>query len=218
MQFYLQALSRYNKATPQQKSYLRIGLTLGLLIILILVIFPAINHILKLNKEISDGRAVEQKLQEKIVALEEAEFNYNKLKDRLNITHEALPTGSAIEDYLKQIEKTARKNNLTLASIQFSDVPLSLPVNKQNLKVRRVDYALNVEGKFTNLQKFITDLESLIRTTDLRLITINEAGPVVTTSIEATVYYLGERKFVSDQTDSGEPRVESDVILQERTQ
>lgn len=204
MQFYKQALSQYEKATPVQKSYFNIGLTLGLLIILLLLIFPALNHILKLNKEISDGRVVGQKLQQKILDLEEAELNYNNLKDRLKIIDDALPTGSAVEVHLKQIEKAIRKNNLTLSGIQFSDVPLSLPVNKQNLKVRQIDYTVSTEGKFTNVQNFMTDLESLIRTTDLRVVSIikeGTEGTIVTSTINATVYYLGETKFGSDQTD-----------------
>jgi hypothetical protein len=54
MQFYEQALSRYNQTTadPQNKNYFEITLTLILLIVLLLMIYPAITHILNLNKEI----------------------------------------------------------------------------------------------------------------------------------------------------------------------
>lgn len=191
MQFYQKLSTQYNKATPAQRSYLNIGLTLGLLILLILLVYPAINHILKLNKEISDGRGIEKKLQDKMAALEDAESNYEQVKDRLEVVDDALPTGSSIDDYLIKVEKYARSNNSTIAAAQFNDIPLSAPTNKSGLQVKQVDYSLTIEGKFVNLLKFLTDFEKLVRTTDIYQISINEEGSTVSASIKATVYYLG---------------------------
>lgn len=192
MQLYRQAITQYNSATPVQKSYLSVVLTLGLLILLILLVFPAVNHILKLNNEIAKGRDVDNKLQEKIIALEEAEANYENLKDRLKIADDALPTGSAVDKYLRQIENAAKRNKTTLASIQFADVPVSLPKNKENLSVRQVDYTITVEGKFSNIQKFVEEMEKLIRTTNFTQISISEDGSKLAASLQATVYYLGD--------------------------
>lgn len=192
MQLYRQAITQYNSATPVQKSYLSVVLTLGLLILLILLVFPAVNHILKLNNEIAKGRDVNNKLQEKIIALEEAEANYENLKGRLKIADDALPTGSAVDKYLRQIENAAKRNKTTLASIQFADVPVSLPKNKGNLSVRQVDYTITVEGNFSNIQKFVEEMEKLIRTTNFTQISINEDGSKLAASLQATVYYLGD--------------------------
>lgn len=192
MQLYQQAATQYNKASPVQKSYLSVVLTLGLLIILILLVFPAVNHILKLNNEIAKGRDLENKLQAKIIALDEAKVNYENLKDRLEIADDALPTGSAVDKYLRQIENAAKQNNTTLSSIQFADVPVSLPKNKSNLSVRQVDYTITIEGKFTNIQKFVEEMEKLIRTTNFTQISINEGESKLAASLQATVYYLGD--------------------------
>lgn len=211
MQLYAEAVNRFNKATPQQRSYLSIGLTLALLIILILLVFPAVNHILKLNREISDGRVVEQKLQQKVAALEQAEENYSRLKDRLEIADEALPTGSAINTYLKTIEDTAKKQKVSLEGIQFSDVPLSLPINKRNLRVREINYSVTIGGKFTSLEKFITDMENIIRTTDLTSIAITEDGSSITGSLQAVIYYLGEQAVRTTQTKEGQSQSTPEV-------
>ena len=192
MQLYQQAAIQYNKVSPVQKSYLSVVLTLGLLIILILLVFPAVNHILKLNNEIAKGRDLENKLQAKIIALDEAEVNYENLKDRLEIADDALPTGSAVDRYLRQIENAAKQNNTTLSSIQFADVPVSLPKNEENLSVRQVDYTITIEGEFTNIQRFIEEMEKLIRTTNFTQISINEDGSKLAASLQATVYYLGD--------------------------
>ena len=201
MQFYQQIVGQYNKASPVQKSYLSIALTLGLLIILILLIFPAVNHVLKINKEISDARIVEQKLEDKIASLEKAETNYNQAKDRLKIIDEALPTGSAVEQYVKQIEGLVTKNNLTLAGVQFSDIPLSPPTNKDRLGLREVDYVATVEGKFINFKTFLTDFEGLIRTTDITSISVSENQLIISAAFKATVYYLGDQTQRAQKTN-----------------
>ena len=193
MKLYQQAATQYNNVTPIQKSYLSVALTLGLLILLVLLVFPAVNHILKLNNEIAKGRDVDIKLQEKIIALNEAEVNFEKLRDRLEIADDALPTGSAVDTYLKQIENAAKRNKTTLSSIQFADVLVSLPKNKESLSVRQIDYTITVEGKFTNIEKFVEEMEKLIRTTNFTQISINENESKLSASLQATVYYLGDR-------------------------
>ncbi len=192
MQLHQKLSDQYNKSNPTQKSYLNIGLTLGLLILLIGLVFPAVNHILKLNKEISEGKNIEKKLQDKVTALQEAESNYTEVKDRLQIIDAALPTGSSVDTYFKQIEKFAGKNNSTIAAAQFTDIPLSKPVNKTNLKVKQFDYSLTLEGNFTNLVKFLTDFEQLVRTTNFTSILINKNESKVSAAIKAAGYYLGE--------------------------
>ncbi len=192
MSFYQQVSSQYEKATPTQKSYLNIILTLILLIILIPLIFLAVNHILKLNKEIADGRLVEQKLIDKIGNLNQAQSNYDTVKDRLKIIDTALPTGSHPEDHLRQLESIARSNKVKLAGIQFTSIPLSIPGDGADLTIKQVNYEATVEGTYPNLQKFLADLESLVRTADLSSVAITSKESLVSATIKATTYYLGE--------------------------
>lgn len=205
MQFYQNALAKFNNSTPKQKNYLSLGLTIGLLIILLALIFPAVNHILKINKEIADGEKVERKLHEKIIALDKAEENFSTSKDRLVIVEEALPTGSAVDTHLRQIERLAAKSNATLSGIQFSDVPLSLPTIRQNLAVKQVEYSLTVSGRFANISKFISDLENTVRTVDIATISISEDGTILTASLNVITNYLGQPTARSKQlTTSGQ--------------
>jgi len=192
MQLYQQAVTQYNSTTPIQKSYLSVALTLGLLILLILLVFPAVNHILKLNNEIAEGREVEKKLQDKIIALQEAAVNYEEIKDRLVVIDSALPTGSAIDKYLIKVETAAKQSKATLVSIQFADVPVSLPSNEANLSVRQVDYTVTIEGNFANIQRFVGEMEKLIRSTNFTQIAVSENESKLGASFQTTVYYLGE--------------------------
>lgn len=202
MQFYNQAVERFNKSTPQQKSVASVGLTLGLLILLILLIFPAVNHVLKINREISDGKLVEQKLQDKIDALNKAKFNLESVKDRLGVVNQSLPTGSAVDDYLKELESAAKKSNLSIEGVQFTDVPLSLPDKSQGLSVRQIDYTITLKGKFSNLQQFISNIEGAIRTTDTLSISFDDEDSSVTATIKASVSYLGKKIKVNVRTNT----------------
>lgn len=202
MQLYQQMLGKYNNSTPQQKNYLGLGLTLGLLIILLALIFPAVNHILKLNREITDARGVEKKLQEKIIALDEAETNYTESKNRLTIVDDALPTGSGVDSHLKQLERLAAKNKVSLAGLQFSDIPLSIPTNTVNLAVKQIEYSVTVEGKFSNINGFVSDLEKTVRTVDITSLSVSEDENIISATINATINYLGKPSARSAQNRS----------------
>ena len=212
MQFYQNALAKFNNSTPKQKNYLGLGLTIGLLIILLALIFPAVNHILRVNKEIAEGEKVGRKLYEKIIALDKAEENFNNSKDRLVIVEEALPTGSDVDTHLRQVERLVSKSNVTLSGIQFSDVPLSLPTIRQNLAVKQVDYSITVSGRFTNISKFISDLENAVRTVDITIIAISEDGTILTASLNVITNYLGQptsrsKQLTTSDQDSGKAGV-----------
>src|SRR3990172_5426832 len=142
MQFYEKALGTYNQYTadPKRKNYFEIGATLVLLIVLILMIYPAINHELKLNKEIAAGRLVETSVEEKINDLNAAKDNLEEVKSDLPILEIALPTGSNIKNYLQRpIENLADLLRLTIKDVQFDEVPISDPGKNSELKLRQIN-------------------------------------------------------------------------------
>ena len=65
------------------KDYFSILASLALLILLILVIYPAIKHIAEINKEISDARVIKAGLEAKLDALAQARTNYDEVKNDL---------------------------------------------------------------------------------------------------------------------------------------
>ncbi|MDO8260256.1 MAG: hypothetical protein Q7T50_02010, partial [Candidatus Magasanikbacteria bacterium] len=171
MQFYEQTLANYNKmsADPKKKNYFDGAATLGLLIILVIMIYPAIQHIASVNKEIEVNKVVEKKLVDKISNLIQAEKNLNDVKNDLGLLETALPTGSDIKNYIKTpIETLAAKHKVTIKSVQFTDVPVSLPVEGTTLSVRDIDFTLSLTGVFTDLNAFLKAAENFIRVTSIR--------------------------------------------------
>ncbi len=194
MQFYEQTLSNYNKITadPKKKNYFQIAATLALLIILVVMIYPAIQHIAKVNKEIETNKVIDKALADKITNLGLAQDNLRDVQDDLPLVEKALPTGSDIKNYIKApLESLAAKHGLTLKSVQFSDIPVSPSGNDEKLAVRDIDFTVSLIGNFTTLNSFLKDAETFIRVTSVRTLDIKGSGGQQTMTVSATTNYLG---------------------------
>lgn len=177
--------------TQTKRSYFTILATLVLLIVLVLLIYPAIQHITKVNKEIEDARLVKASLEEKISNLETARINLEEVKGDLALLDLALPLGSDLTPYIQKIESLASKYKLDINALQFTNVPLSKPIPADNLHTKSLSYNVTFEGSFTNFQKFVAALESYIRITDLKDISLNKAEKNVLEQLSITTYYIG---------------------------
>jgi Tfp pilus assembly protein PilO len=174
------------------ESYFSTLATIILLIVLLLLVFPAIRHITTVNKEISDARLVKAALEKKVEDLQEARGNLANAKADLPILDLALPIGSDVATYLKGIEGLAGKYNLKITAVQFSNVPLSKPNPKDSLKPKELPYSLTLQGNFLDFQKFLTDLENYIRTSEVSLISIGrEQDGTLKETLNITTYYSG---------------------------
>jgi len=187
-----QAYDQYNSYTPVQKNYFSIGLTLGLLILLIALIYPAVRHILNLRQEIDEGRQVLKKLEQKSAALTEAGANFERVKEHLPTLELALPAGSGVKDYIKRpLEELASENKLTITGLQFDEVPLSIPKSDDPLKSRSMEYTFALSGDFANFNSFLEEIERFIRTTEVTsIVLVSVKNGDVTANLKATTHYL----------------------------
>ena len=188
------------------KNYFTILATIILLIVLIVLIYPAIQHITKLNKEISDARIVKKSLETKVANLKIAEANLEEVKADLPILDLALPIGSDFTPYLRKVEGMAKKSKLKITATQFTDVALSKPKSKENLQSKKMAYTITLEGNFPRFRQFLTALEKFIRTSDVSTISISkdDEGHLLHT-LNVTGYYFGIKFAPSSsiQTQTG---------------
>lgn len=202
MQFYEQALVKYNEYadTPKKKNYFEIVATLLLLIALVVMIYPAITHIIELNSEIAAGKVVEQSLNKKIIDLETAKANLAAVQKDLPLLELALPTGSDIKTFIKKpLEDISSKHNMVITSVQFGNLPISIPSSNVNLIPRNMDFSITLSGTFVNFEDFLKDIEKFIRVTDMTNINIKTNGTTISATLQATTNYLGEPLTVSNQ-------------------
>lgn len=188
-----QFVQQYKNSTPAQKSYLSMALTLGLIIGLIVITYPALQHILKLQKEINDGRKTLTQLQQKSQALSDASISYEAIKPDLPLLDQALPAGTDLKAYLqKPVESLARDNKLGMEGLQFNEVPLSLPDTDTLLKAKTIPYSLTLNGNFTDFSKFLASLEKFIRVTEVNEIVVSsEKSGKVSAELKINTHYFG---------------------------
>ena len=181
-----------NQPDGSMKGYFGAVATLALLIILLILIYPAFKHVTKLNKELSDARIVKASLETKLTNLEVAKNNLEEVKEDLSVLDLALPVGSDVAPYLKKIESLAAKNQLGITAVQFSDVPLSKPNQDKSLKTKHLDYTITVKGGFTNFVAFLADLEKFIRTSDVATASLAKSQDGnLSESLNVTSHYIG---------------------------
>lgn len=194
MQFYENAMRRFIPDDEEkQKNYFEIAATLILLIVLVIMIYPAINHILQLQQEVTAGQGVNKALTQKLQDLATAQQNLVNASSDLPLANLALPVGTDFKNYLKTpLEKLAGNHQLTIKNIQFTDVPISSPGEK-TLRLRQMQYTLTLTGNFIDFNAFLTDLETFIRTTQITNLEIKKADTAATPTITLTAEtnYLG---------------------------
>jgi Tfp pilus assembly protein PilO len=184
------------------KDYFSILASLALLILLILVIYPAIKHIAEINKEISDARVIKAGLEAKLDALAQARTNYDEVKNDLGVLDLALPVGSNLPPYLKSVEDLSSKSGLKISNAQFNNVPLTKTAKTTaSLQTTKISYKITLDGGFTNFEQFLVSLEKFIRVSDVTGIDITKGDQskngqsstsgTLTESLGIDTYFLG---------------------------
>ncbi|OGY24127.1 MAG: hypothetical protein A2172_01115 [Candidatus Woykebacteria bacterium RBG_13_40_15] len=184
-----------NKAvkSSQAKDYFYIIASLILLIVLVLIMFPAVKYVAQLNREISDARIIKSGLETKINSLAEARKNYDEVKDNIQYLDSTMPVGSSLPSYLKGIEQLVADSKLTISNIQFTNVPLAkTPKTTASLQTKRISYKLTLTGNFLDFQDFLSDLEKFIRVSHVTSINLaKDKEGILKEALEIDTFFLG---------------------------
>src|SRR4030042_2611556 len=183
--------ARFIEGNGSGKSYFGTLATIILLIVLVILIYPAIQHITKLNREISDAKVVERSLQTKLENIDKAKVAYKAIEKDIPTIELAFPIGSDFVPYLKKLESMADQSKLRIVAAQVTDTPLSKPKTNDGLKTKTLDYTLTFEGSFVDFKGFLKNLENLIRTSDVSIINVGrDPDNILNETITASSYYL----------------------------
>lgn len=149
---------------------------------------PTVKTIVGLRKEISDARITNNKLQEKINSLSEAQTQYSLVQNDVPVVLAALPKNPEFSILLKQIENIVVASGATVSGIQFQSVPMFGKVARDGQTVRTatssasttnpsptldqpgnsemitpVSFSLVLRGSYSNITAFLTSLSQLSR-------------------------------------------------------
>lgn len=186
---YLKNLPNFQQERTQQLTTLAFTL-FGSAIFIIVAITPTLSVITNLQKQISDSQQVESDLQTKIQNLNELHQSYALLNNDLSVVQSALPQTPSVPTLTGQIQHIAQNSNVSLKSLQVSQVQLSQtpPATAPN------SYTLNIEaeGDDSNIFTFLNSLTSFNRIITLNAISLQQDTLThgTTVSIRATTYFM----------------------------
>lgn len=138
---------------------------------------PTVKTIVSLNKQIQDGKATDNALQEKINALSLAQSEYNSLTPAFPLIYSSLPEKAMTGEFISMIEKIATASNVTLANLQIQTVKLlekDTP-DQQGEAIRELVFTLSVEGKYRSLKSFTEILRRIRRIVSVENILVQPA-------------------------------------------
>lgn len=86
---------------------------------------PTLTTILFLRREIADKTIVNQKMEEKINALIEAQANYQAVNQKLTLINEAIPTSTNLISLLSQLKNLNSSANASLSALRVPAIALN---------------------------------------------------------------------------------------------
>jgi Tfp pilus assembly protein PilO len=85
---------------------------------------PTIQTILLLRREIDDDKIVNQKMEDKIAKLIEAQTTYQKIQNQLAVIGDAAPSNPQAIDLAASIQSLVRSSDASLSSLTVSSAPI----------------------------------------------------------------------------------------------
>lgn len=184
----------------QKKVRTYAGIVASLLTASFFIIFaikPTAVTIATLIKETADQKTIADTLDKKIVAVSQAQWEYNRFSPYLILVNESLPDNPWAAQLSSQIEAVAYKNDIFIARLSFGQIPLLEKIVAEPKEV--IALTVNVLGEYSRLKLFLEQFSRLRRSLainglEFRPSPQNESkqAPLMLT-IEAVAYFAPEK-------------------------
>ena len=97
---------------------------LAISLFVLYAIRPTAQTIIFLRREISDKTALNQKMEDKITALIEAQTNYESIQDKVPLVDEALPQNPDAIILARQLRNLANISGASISAMNMSSLPI----------------------------------------------------------------------------------------------
>lgn len=164
----------------------------------VFAISPTLSTITDLRKQLADNQAADSALKTKIKNLSTLQQAYASLTPDLSYIDAAIPKNPNVIQLLAQIQGLSQDANVSLLSLQVSDV--SLITSKQSAVKKSSGevapsfaFLIRVQGSSDQLVSFLSKFISFDRITtidSISYITDTKLNTVPTMTIHANAYYL----------------------------
>jgi Tfp pilus assembly protein PilO len=175
---YKNSLSRYRKylQTVQNQPLLKASLFLILSIVLVIILIatalqPTLTTIADLIGQISKQKTLEQKMDAKISALQEAQKQLAAISSKIVYLDEAIPTSSTLSVWSQSLSRVASESGVTITNINLANVPTAKAESSISLP-----FQITGNGQYGQLYRFLQSLQSLRRLIKLDKVDILRSG------------------------------------------
>lgn len=142
---------------------------------------PTLNTIIQLRKEIEEKKVVDQKMDDKIASLIEAQTNYQQIEAELAVLDEAIPKNSEVFDVSKQMQNLINNTESTMSSLALTNsIPLVPPTGSPGKKELTADnnefgFGLNLQGDYPELEKVLSMINTMRRMVNISSFSFTQA-------------------------------------------
>lgn len=157
----------------------------------IFAINPTLSTIAKLKKEIADDEDINQKLEQKITALNSLQQAFKRLESDLPVVFESIPESPFVPLFIGQIQSLAKSSNIKVSQLQSSQVDL-FKEDGGSKRYYTYSFTLSGDGTYEDITKFIENLTNMQRVVGVERSTINNAennNRSLRINIQAVTYY-----------------------------
>lgn len=153
-------------------------------------ISPTLSTIARLNKEITDDETVNQKLEQKIAALNSLQQAYSRIESDVPFVLEAMPKSPLIPLFIGQIQSLAKSLNIGLAHVQTSQVDL-FKEDGNPKSYYSYSFSLAGNGVYEDVLRFIENVTNMQRVVNIETSLISKTGEnlLLQFSLEGVVFY-----------------------------
>lgn len=144
---------------------------------------PTLVTIGGLLKEIKDKREIVAEMDQKIDDLNQAQTNYNQIRDDLYLVEESLPLDPDLPILIKQLESLARLSSVVIESVRFEKTNLQGEIEIE--EGQAVGFSITVMGSYENLKEFLNSIDTL-----RRIISVESFGFTSKTEEETLILVL----------------------------
>lgn len=130
---------------------------------------PTAQTIIHLRREIADKTALNERMEDKITALIEAQATYEEIHDRIPVIRQALPSNPDAIILARQLRNLADISGASISAIQIPSLPIigneATPGAKLAPPKPLEDFPVNVvlTGPYASLKAFIDGLITMRR-------------------------------------------------------
>lgn len=154
----------------------------------IFAISPTLSTIAQLQKELSDSKDVNTKLQQKIADLVTLHKQYMSLNSSFPLIFEIIPQKANVPLIIAQIQMLAGQSNVVLSNLQSSQVDLTnVPVGAD---ASSFAFSLTAGGDYKDVASFISKLTTFNRIISIDSVSISQTQKGLTQlSLRGKAYF-----------------------------